>query len=149
MMDGSKEAYRAVEELAGQIKQATLSLKTNDFSQAKEFVAAAEKKLHTRTMSWAMQVLVTEEKEGVEAAKATIQKLRTTEGITDDELAALKEMDRYYEFKGRERTGDIVVMVAGVVVEQKYGKTALKAFLALCEKYRTAPGTVSTNLTSN
>src|SRR4051794_2653088 len=76
----SKEGYRELEEIAAKLGQITSALKTNDFAQAKEFAGKVEPFLNTRVLSWAVQVLAIEEKEGVEAAQAAIERFRASEG---------------------------------------------------------------------
>jgi bacillopeptidase F (M6 metalloprotease family) len=86
-----------------------------------------------------MQILNTEEKEGIDAAKALIEKLKTTQDITENEQAALAQIEKYFQNKGSQRTGDIAMKIAAFAVEKKYGKTARKIFIKLSDKYRNSP----------
>src|SRR5262245_60586044 len=111
----SKEGYRELEDIAGKLSQIASAVKTNDFAQAKEFAGKLEPFLNSRVLSWAVQVLAIEEKEGVEAARAAIERFRSVEGITADERSALDKMQAFYREKTA-RSGDLLVLVAGVAV---------------------------------
>ena len=133
----SKEGYRELEEIAEKLGQIASAVKTNDFAQAKELAGKLEPFLNTRVISWAVQVLAIEEKEGVGAARAAIERFRTTEGITASERTALDKMQAFYREKTG-RTGDLLVFVAAFAVEQKYGGHGTAAvFMQICQKLRT------------
>lgn len=132
----TKEGYRVLEEVAGHVADMSASLRTNDFAKAKEFGAKADRLLSTRTFSWSIQLLATEETNGVDAAKALIARFKAAEGITADERAALAELEKYFQRKGKAKTGDIIFLVAAVTVEGKYGHGAGGVLLRARETYR-------------
>jgi hypothetical protein len=139
LADESKEGLRAAQALAGYLKGICDSLSTNNFVRAKELGGQADDFFNTRALSWCVQVLTIEEKEGVDAAKASIQRLKQTEGATTSELGALAKMETYFERKGADRTGDLVVMIGVIVAEKKYGHGAGGLVSKLCAAYRTPP----------
>ena len=147
----SKEGYQELEEIARKLGQVASAMKTNDFAEAKELAAKLEPFLNTRVLSWVVQTLAIEEREGVEAARAVIERFKTTEGITASERAALDKMESFYRDKTG-RTGDLLVLVAAIVVEEKYRTHGTgAAFAQLCQKFRTQPSTngVSTTAASS
>jgi hypothetical protein len=113
-------------------------VKTNDFAQAKEYARKLEPFLNTRVLTWAVQVLAIEEKEGAEAARQAIARFGTTKDITPSERAALGKMQDYYQGRSG-RTGDLVVFVGAIIVDEKFGgHGAGGLFMQICETFRTA-----------
>ncbi len=143
----TKEGYHVLEQVAGQVAEMSASLRTNDFAGAKEIAGKLDVFLNTRVLSWTVQILATEEKDGVEAAKALIRKFNASENITADEQAALAKVQQYFQNKGREKTGDLAFLVAALVVEGKYGHGAGGVLLRLRETYRKSPLPVPTTPT--
>ncbi len=131
----SKEGYKELEGIAQLLAQVASAISTNDFSRAKEFAAEAGNFLNTRVISWAVQVLVIEEKEGVESARAAIERFRATDSTTASERRALDEMANFYQGKTG-RTGDLLVLVAAVAAEEKYGHGAGGIVAQLCQRLR-------------
>jgi hypothetical protein len=145
----SKEGYRELEEIAGKLGQIASAVKTNDFAQAKEFARKLEPFLNSRVLSWAVQILATEEKGGVEAARAAIERFRTSDGITAGEREALDKMQAFYRDKTG-RTGDLLVLVAAIAVEEKFGGHGTGGlFIQICEKFRTHPMTGGVSVTNS
>lgn len=144
----SKEGCRELEEIARRLGQVASAVKTNDFAQAKEFTRKLEPFLNTRVLSWAVQILATEEREGVEAARAAIERFRTSDSITAGERTALDKMQVFYRDKTG-RTGDLLVIVAAIAVEEKYGGHGTGAvFIQICQKLRTHPSTNGVSVTN-
>ena len=56
----SREGYRELEEIAGQIGQIASAVKTNNFAQAKEYARKLEPFLNTRVLTWTVQILAVE-----------------------------------------------------------------------------------------
>lgn len=143
----SKEGYQELEEIARKLGQVASAMKTNDYAQAREFAAKAEGFLNTRVLSWAVQVLAIEEKEGVEAARAAIERFRGSDSITAGERKALDEMTKFYQGKTG-RTGDLIVLVAAVAAEEKYGHGAGGIVAHLCQGLRTSTATNAVSFTN-
>jgi len=135
LVSETKEGYHVLEQVA----EMSASLRTNDFARAKEIGGKLDSFLNTRVLSWFVKILATEENDGVDAAKALIKKLKTTEGLSRDEQAALEKIEQYYQNKGNEKTGDLAFLVAAIVVEGKYGHGAGGVLLRLRETYRKSP----------
>jgi hypothetical protein len=117
----AKDGYSAAEDLAKQLVQVQAALRTNDYSRAKEMVRNLDQQLNTRSLTWTVQVLSIEHREGVGAATSEIQRLRSSPEITKAELSALDKMAEFYNQKGTVQTGDLVAVVALAVVFEKYG----------------------------
>lgn len=148
LVEDSREGLEVIEEIAGKLSEFSASLSENDFAKAREIGAKIDHMLSTRVLSWLVQILVTEETEGVDAAKRLIQTLKRSEAITESESAALALIEEYFENKGRQRTVDIVVLVGALLVENKYGHGAGGLLLRLRETYRNPqrdPGLQVTN----
>lgn len=144
----SKEGYRELEVIAGKLGEIAAAIKTNDFAQAKEFAGKVEPFLKTRVLSWAVQILAIEEKEGVAGARSAIERLKLTDGITAGERIALDKMEAFYRDKTG-RTGDLLVLVGAIAVEEKYGgHYAGAVFAQICQQLRTSPATNTVNLTN-
>jgi len=144
----TKEGYQVLEQVGGQVAEMSASLRKNDFSGAKEIAGKLDVFLNTRVLSWSVQILATEEKDGVEAARALIKKFNAIEGITADEQAALARIEQYFQNKGREKTGDLAFLVSALVVEGKYGHGAGGVLLRFRETYRNSPLPVPTGATN-
>lgn len=144
----SKEGYRELEVIAGKLGEIAAAIKTNDFAQAKEFAGKVEPFLKTRVLSWTVQILAIEEKEGVAGARSAIERLKVTEGITAGERLALDKMEAFYRDKTG-RTGDLLVIIGAVAVEQKYGgHYAGAVFAQICQELRTSVATNAPNPTN-
>lgn len=144
----SKDGYRELEEVAGKLGQIAAAIKTNDFAQAKEFAGKVEPFLKTRVLSWTVQILAVEEKEGVAAARSALERLKLTEGITAGERVALDKMEAFYRDKTG-RTGDLLVLIGAIAVEEKYGgHYAGAVFTQICQQLRISPATNTVNLTN-
>lgn len=143
----SKEGYQELEEIARKLGRVASAIKTNDYPQAREFAAKAEGSLNTRVLSWAVQILAIEEKDGVEAAKAAIERFRGGDMITAGERKALDEMAKFYQGKTG-RTGDLIVLVAAVAADEKYGHGAGGLVARLCQGLRTSTVTNAVSFTN-
>jgi hypothetical protein len=139
LVSETKEGYHVIEQIAAQVAEMSASLSTNDFARAKETGAKLDSLLNARVLSWSVQILATEEKDGVEAAKALINKLKATQGLSTDEQTSLARIEQYFQNKGNEKTGDLAFLVAAIVVEDKYGHGAGGLLLRLRETYRKSP----------
>jgi hypothetical protein len=136
-----KEDYQQLEKIARELGQLASAVKESDFLGAGRYCGQLEPFLNTRVLLWTVQVLAIEEKDGVEAAKAAIERYRSTEGLTAGERAALDKLQAYYRDKTG-RTGDLIVVVAALVVEEKFKHHgAGGTFLQICQKLRTHPDT--------
>jgi hypothetical protein len=143
----SKEGYQELEEIAWKLGQVASAVKTNDFAQAKEFASKAESFLDTRALSWSVQVLAIEEKEGVDSARAAIERFRASENVTAGERRALDEMAKYYQGKTG-LTGDLLVLVAAVAAEKKYGHGAGGVVAQLFQRIRPSTSTSAVSMTN-
>jgi len=144
----SREGYRELEEIAGQIGQIASAVKTNNFAQAKEYARKLEPFLNTRVLTWTVQILAVEERQGVEATRQTIEQFGKTGDITPDERAALEKVREHYQGRSG-RTGDLLVLVGAVVVDKKFGgHGAGGAFVQLCQKVRTSVPAVGVGMTN-
>jgi hypothetical protein len=135
----TQEGYQMVEEFARHLHGIRVSLSTNDFAKAREIGVKADQLLRTRILSWCVQLLIVEETEGVDAAKASVDRLKTSEGITTNELAALREIETYFQQKGDARTGDLLLYIGALIAEDKYGHGAGTVLYKAVDALRPAP----------
>jgi hypothetical protein len=136
-----KKEYQELETIARDIGQIATAVKASDYVGAGKYCRQLEPFLNAKVLLWTVQVLAIEEKDGVEAAKAAIERYRSTEGLTADERAALDKLQGYYRDKTG-RTGDLIVVVAAIAVEEKFKHHgAGGTFLQICQKLRTHPDT--------
>jgi hypothetical protein len=131
----TREGYKMVEEVAGQVSKMVASLDTNDLAQAKEIAVKIEHVLSTRVLSWYFKILAVEETQGNDAARALIAELKKTDNINATETKALNEMDRYFQGKVG-RTGDLLFLLCAIAAEHKYGHGGGELFLRLASRYR-------------
>jgi len=147
----SKEGYQELEAIAGKLGEIAAAVKTNNFAMAKEFARELEPLLTSRVVSWTVQILAIEERDGVQAARAAIERFRGSDGMTASERTALEKLDAYYQDRAG-RTGDLLVMIAAIAIEAKYGGHGTgAAFIQTCQQLRTQPstnGVTGTNATT-
>ncbi|MGC4014108.1 MAG: hypothetical protein QM755_06245 [Luteolibacter sp.] len=115
------------------------ALAENDYEKARHAAAAIDRFFKSRTLTWYVQIMVVEEKEGVPAAKQKIQELQNTPDISDQEKDGLTTILRAFNEKGDTKSADLTLTLCAGALAGKYGQHAGTAFLALQHTFRPTP----------
>ncbi|HEY1171251.1 MAG TPA: hypothetical protein VGH19_07795 [Verrucomicrobiae bacterium] len=128
----TKQGYIELERIIGQLHTA---LSTTDWAQAKQAATQADDFLQTRALSWYVQILIAEEKDGIPAAQALLTDLRKTNPILPAELKTLDTMEKYFREKGSARSIDLLFLITAIAAENKLPHQGASFITNLQAKY--------------
>jgi len=128
----TKQGYIELERIIIDIKSA---LSTTDWSKAKQAAAKADEFLQTRALSWYVQILIAEEKDGIPAAQALLSTFRQSDSISPAESKALDAMEKYFTDKGDNRSIDYLFLIAIIAAENKSPHIGADVVASLQAKY--------------
>jgi len=112
----SREMKGELASLLGRLKQA---LDSGELAKAKEVGRQIDAALSQRVIGWYLDVLKTEELEGIEAAKEQLRSLKETENATVEERRALEIFEAYFREKGRIKTKEAFAALAELYLRAK------------------------------
>jgi hypothetical protein len=98
-----------------------LSLNSLDFTKAREASQQIDGMLNQRVLTWYVDTLRVEEKEGVAAAREHIVKLKQEEAKNDPERKALGYFESYIIAKGDLKTTEALEMALRIYLAAKFG----------------------------
>lgn len=113
----SKEARAELSKLLGSLKQ---SLDSGELTKAKEVGRQIDVALSQRVVGWYVEVLKIEEKEGVEAAREHLRKLKAAETMTEEERKALDAFETYFRGKGDLKTKEAFEALVKLYLQIKF-----------------------------
>ena len=144
----SREGLKVAQEIGDRINEIRVALSTNDFAKAKVIGAKLDQYLNVRVLTWTIEILATEERNGVDAAKNLIREIRGRADLKAEEALALKDIEAYFHHKGKARTSDLIVLVGALVAESKLGHGGGNLIIALSKRFQPPVAAPATNQNS-
>ena len=116
----SKDAAEALKFTHDGMMEIHALISANDYEKARELAAKVDAFLSSRSLSWYVQILATEELKGLAAARTQIAELQKTSDLTPVEKASLDVLAKGFHNKNF-KSLDLPMLLAALAIDAKLG----------------------------